>query len=40
MLEGLSYREIAQVLGMSESNVGVRLNRARQMLKSRLEPRS
>ena len=37
MLEGLSYREIAQVLGISESNVGVRLNRARQLLKSRLE---
>ena len=37
MLEGLPYREIAQVLGISESNVGVRLNRARQLLKERLE---
>jgi RNA polymerase sigma-70 factor (ECF subfamily) len=32
-LEGLSYGEIAQVLGLSESNVGVRLTRARQMLR-------
>jgi len=40
MLEGLSYREIAQVLGISESNVGVRLNRARQLLKERLEGRA
>jgi RNA polymerase sigma-70 factor (ECF subfamily) len=37
VLEGLSYREIAQVLGIGESNVGVRLNRARQRLKSYLE---
>jgi len=27
MLDGFSYREMAQVLGLSESNVGVRLNR-------------
>ena len=32
-LEGMGYREIAQVLGIGESNVGVRLNRARQLLK-------
>ena len=31
LLEGLEYREIAEVLGISESNVGVRLNRARQL---------
>ena len=31
-LEGLSYREISEVLGISESNAGVRLNRARQMM--------
>jgi RNA polymerase sigma factor (sigma-70 family) len=37
MLESLSYAEIAGVLGISESNVGVRLNRARQMLKRHLE---
>jgi RNA polymerase sigma factor (sigma-70 family) len=36
-LEGLSYRDIAQVLGIGESNVGVRLNRARQLLKTFLE---
>lgn len=37
MLEGLAYKEIAQVLGIGESNVGVRLNRARQLLKTLLE---
>ena len=31
-LEDLSYREIAEVLGISESNVGVKLNRARKAL--------
>lgn len=31
-LEDLSYREMAEVLGLSESNVGVRLNRARKAL--------
>jgi RNA polymerase sigma factor (sigma-70 family) len=36
-LEGLSYRDIAQVLGIGESNVGVRLNRARQILRTLLE---
>ena len=36
-LEGMGYREIAQVLGIGESNVGVRLNRARQLLKTCLE---
>jgi len=39
MLEGMDYGEIAQVLGISESNVGVRLNRARQMLRGQLEGR-
>lgn len=37
MLEGLEYSEIAEVLGISETNVGVRLNRARQMLRKLLE---
>lgn len=37
MLEGMSYTEIAEVSGLSESNVGVRLNRARDMLRSYLE---
>lgn len=36
-LEGMSYREIADVVGVSESNVGVRLNRARERLKELLE---
>ena len=33
ILEGLEYGEIAEVLGISESNVGVRLNRARPLLR-------
>jgi RNA polymerase sigma factor (sigma-70 family) len=36
-LEGLGYREISAVLGISESNVGVRLTRARQLLQDALE---
>jgi len=36
-LEGLEYSEIAEVLGISESNVGVRLNRARPMLRKLME---
>jgi RNA polymerase sigma factor (sigma-70 family) len=36
-LEGLGYGEIADVLGISESNVGARLTRARQMLREALE---
>lgn len=36
-LEGLSYAEIADVLGIGESNVGVRLNRARNLLRGMLE---
>ena len=39
-LEGMDYGEIAAVVGISESNVGVRLNRARQRLKELLEVRS
>jgi RNA polymerase sigma factor (sigma-70 family) len=39
MLEGLDYGEIAQVLGLSESNVGARLTRARQMLRDAMEGR-
>ena len=37
MLEGMSYGEIAEILGIAESNVGARLNRARQMLRDILE---
>ncbi len=33
MLEGMEYGEIAEIMGITESNVGVRLNRARQMLR-------
>jgi RNA polymerase sigma-70 factor, ECF subfamily len=36
-LEGLGYEEIAEVLGISESHVGVRLTRARQILRESLE---
>ena len=36
-LEGFGYGEIADVLGITESNVGARLTRARQMLRRRLE---
>ncbi len=38
-LEGLSYKEIADVLGVAESNAGVRLNRARDQLKALLQDR-
>ncbi len=39
-LEGMSGREISEVLGISEGNVAVRLSRARQALRDRLgEPR-
>jgi RNA polymerase sigma-70 factor, ECF subfamily len=31
-LDNLSYREMSEVLGVSESNVGVKLNRARKAL--------
>jgi len=37
MLEGMDYAEIAQVLGISENNVGARLTRARQMLREAIE---
>ena len=36
-LEGLGYAEIAEVLGISETNVGARLSRARQILREMLE---
>src|SRR5262245_39444031 len=36
-LEDMSYAEIAQILGINENNVGVRLNRARQMLRRLVE---
>jgi RNA polymerase sigma factor (sigma-70 family) len=40
MLEDLSHAEIAEVLGITESNVAVRLNRARKALKEALGERS
>jgi RNA polymerase sigma-70 factor (ECF subfamily) len=40
MLEELSHREIAEVLGITETNVAVRMNRARKALKEILEERS
>jgi RNA polymerase sigma-70 factor (ECF subfamily) len=36
-LDDLSYREIADVLGITESNVGVRLNRVKKRLMERLQ---
>lgn len=36
-LDGLSYREIADVLGLSESNVGVKLNRIKAQLTETLK---
>jgi len=39
VLEGLEYGEIAEVLGISESNVGVRLSRARPLLRQMMEGR-
>ncbi len=36
-LDELSYREIAEVLGITESNVGVRLNRVKKRLMERLQ---
>jgi RNA polymerase sigma-70 factor (ECF subfamily) len=35
-LEGFSYDEISDIAGITTSNVGVRLNRAREALKKRL----
>ena len=36
-LDELSYREMAEVLGLSESNVGVRINRIKQQLSKTLK---
>jgi len=37
MLDGLAYREIAEVTGLTENNVGVALTRARQRLAALLK---
>jgi RNA polymerase sigma-70 factor (ECF subfamily) len=36
-IEGLSTREVAHVMGISEANVKTRLHRARLMMRARLE---
>jgi RNA polymerase sigma factor (sigma-70 family) len=38
-LEDLDYTEIGQILGVTQNNAGVRLNRAKQLLKKSLEGR-
>jgi RNA polymerase sigma-70 factor (ECF subfamily) len=35
-LDELSYDEIAEIIGISKSNVGVRINRAKEKLKNKL----
>jgi RNA polymerase sigma factor (sigma-70 family) len=40
MLEGVSHAEMAEVLGITENNVAVRLNRARKALKEAMGVRS
>jgi RNA polymerase sigma-70 factor (ECF subfamily) len=37
-LEDLSYREIAEVLGISETNVATKINRVKHKLRTQLEP--
>ena len=37
-LEDRSYREIAEILGISETNVGTRLNRCKEKLRQELAP--
>jgi RNA polymerase sigma-70 factor (ECF subfamily) len=36
MLDGFSYRDMAQILGLSESNVGVKINRIKAALSAQL----
>ncbi len=36
MLDGFSYREMSQILGLGESNVGVRINRIKAALAAQL----
>lgn len=37
-LDEKSYKEIAEIMGLSESNVGVKLNRIKTKLKERIRP--
>jgi RNA polymerase sigma-70 factor (ECF subfamily) len=39
-LDGLSYRQMAEVLGISEGNVGVKLNRAKKALSELMKERT
>lgn len=39
-LEGLAYAQIAEVIGISESNVGTRLNRLKSRIQSEVNPAS
>jgi RNA polymerase sigma-70 factor, ECF subfamily len=36
MLDGFSYRDMSQILGLSESNIGVKINRIKAALAARL----
>jgi RNA polymerase sigma-70 factor (ECF subfamily) len=36
MLDGFSYKEIAAIVGITESNVGVKINRIKAALTARL----
>ncbi|HEY7642350.1 MAG TPA: sigma-70 family RNA polymerase sigma factor [Steroidobacteraceae bacterium] len=40
MLDGFSYRDMSQILGLSESNVGVRINRIKAKLSAQLAQES
>jgi RNA polymerase sigma-70 factor (ECF subfamily) len=40
MLDGFSYREMSQILGLSESNVGVKINRIKARLTAQLAEQS
>lgn len=37
-LDDRSYREIAEILGISETNVGTRLNRCKEKMRQQLTP--
>jgi len=37
LLDGFSYKEMAEILGISESNVGVKIHRIKQRLTKRAE---
>lgn len=39
-LEGFNYREMAEITGLTENNIGVRLNRIKHKLKQILNPKA